>query len=360
MHEPLTRRDFLHYAATGAGGALLLPSLGFAAQPSVDRAAGTAAAASRPTTTAASQPTSMPWWQGERSQVVEVRSPRAVDSTTIHERRLREMIDLALRMVTDTPTIADAWQRLLKPDDVVGLKFNRSGAEGLGTTEPFVRLLVESLTQAGWAPEKIVLIEIDHHIVRRLKTQPLASGWQGRRVRFGSGEDQFAAVLDQVTALINVPFLKANRMAGMSGCLKNLSHAMIRRPALFHANASPKPKKGVLKPGSWCSPYIGDIVAAPVLADKLRLHLVNAMRTCCEPMSEPRGRAIEMYGAVLAGRDPVAIDMVGLEMLNQQRLARKLPPLAKRDAPLPQHVAASDAGVGRWHPDLINHLTARA
>ncbi len=358
MPDHLTRREFLDRLSQGTTGTLLLPALGFAAQPAT--APARSAASSQPSPKAASQPSSMPWWQGQRSRVIEVRSPRAVDSSTIHERRLREMISLALRMVTDKPTAAEAWQEILKPDDVIGLKFNRSGADGLNTTEPFVRLLVESLTLAGWAPEQIVLIEIDHHIVRRLKTQPRVPGWLDERVRFDSGEDQFAAVLGQVTAIVNVPFFKANRMAGMSGCLKNLSHAMIRRPAHFHANTKPNPKRGVLRAGSWCSPYVGDIVAAPILADKIRLHLVNAMRTCCEPMSEPRGHALEMYGAVLAGRDPVAIDMVGLELLNQQRIARKLPPLAKRDDPLPQHVAASDAGVGRWHPDLINHLTARA
>ena len=50
----------------------------------------------------------------------------------------------------------------------------------------------------------------------------------------GGPRDRLAGVLDQVTAIVNVPFLKTHNLAGMTCCLKNLSHALVKHPAQFH------------------------------------------------------------------------------------------------------------------------------
>lgn len=353
----MTRRKFLALMGAGVGSAH--GSLGTAAalaqQPATTLPAATTTR--QPSDNAADAGV----WRvlpGEKSQVVEVRSSHVVSTHGIHLRRLSEMMSLALGQVTEKDNDADAWHCLLQPDDVIGLKFNSSAADALWTTEPFAQALVSSLTRAGWPPEQIVLIETDARLVRQFKTRPQALGWQGTPTRFASGSDQLASVLDQVTAIVNVPFLKANPIAGMSGCLKNLSHGLIRHPARFHANPAAVPEKGIFKRGRHCAPYIGDIVACEPIRSKLRLHLVDALRTVCEPMFRPTSADIDACGAILAGRDPVAIDMIGLEILNNQRRAHNLPPLTKRDEPLPQLRAACAAGVGAWQPDFIELITA--
>lgn len=343
----MTRREFLALLSTVAGGGAHLVA--------AEDAHGSE------TTRSVSTSSSAPSARGllKKSQVVEVRSERVLVGRMIHERLLKEMLEQALRHVTGREREADAWHALLSDQDVIALKFNSSGAMGMATTEPLARLLVASLGRAGWAPEKIVLIETGRLLTAQLRTQPRREGWRTEITPFGSGFDELAAVLDQVTAIINVPFLKANRIAGMSGCLKNLSHALIKHPSRFHENTEINPKNGILKPGRACAPYIGDVVACAPIRGKLRLHLVNALRTLREPMFEPSGSAVESYSALLAGTDPVAIDMIGLEILNEQRLRGKLQPLAAPDKPLLQHVAASEAGLGVWHPDSIDHLIVR-
>jgi hypothetical protein len=351
----MTRREFL--ATVGLGGAVARAAGGSPA------ACGKAdVAVSHPTAQATATGPSTRRWDlvaSEKSPVVQVRSQRLLVGRMVHEPRLAEMVSVAIRQITEKDRDADAWHALLREDDVIGLKFNRSGAEGLATTEPLARLLMRSLTKAGWAPERVVLIEVDPPTGRRLGARPWRQGWQEAATNFGSGADQLAVVLEQVTAIINVPFLKANRLAGMSGCLKNLSHAMIKHPGRFHGSNEADPSKGVLAPGRMCAPYVGDIVAIPSIRDKLRLHLMNALRTCHEPMAEPTGEAVEQYGAILAGRDPVAIDMIGLEILNRQRTARKRPALALPDMPLPQLRSATNAGVGIWMPDGIDHIVVK-
>jgi len=347
----MTRREFL--ALLGAtGGGYLSDALADLKHPD------TAPTATTTRATSGEHRLTGPAWG--KAQVVEVQSPRLVAGMYVHEKLLREMIDLAICHVTGTENPADAWHTLLDDGDVIGLKFNSSGAAGIGTTEPFARVLVASLTRSGWAPEKIVLIETPRVLALQLGTQLRRDGWQSAVTHFGSGVDELAAVLDQVTAIVNVPFLKANKIAGMSGCLKNLSHAMIKHPSRFHDNPQANPQHGILKPGRRCAPYIGDIVANTPIRNKLRLHLVNALRTLREPMFDPTGPAVESYGAILAGTDPVAVDMVGLELLNHLRRAHGSEPLTAPDEPLPLHRAASQAGLGVWQPDAIDHLVLRA
>ncbi|MBN1344930.1 MAG: DUF362 domain-containing protein [Phycisphaerae bacterium] len=347
----MTRREFLALLGLTAGSS---PAI---AASQIARPKAAPATSTAPTSARSPRPKVAS--QAKKALVAEIRSPKVVVGPLVHERRLREMIGLALQYVTGQNSEADAWHAILEPNDVIGLKFNGSGARGLASTAPFAQSLVASLTAAGWAPEKIILIEVDPYLVAKLQTQSAEGGWQSEKTNFGSGRDQLAAWLDKVTAIVNVPFLKVNPIAGMSGCLKNLSHALVRHPAFFHANAAPDPKRGVLEPGAMCAPYVGDIVGCPPVRDKLRLHLVNALRVCREAMYEPSGTAVEPYGAVLAGRDPVAIDMMGLEILNELRRSHDTKPLAGRDEPLPQLVSAERAGVGTWQPDFIEHLAAR-
>jgi hypothetical protein len=341
----MTRREFLAMVGVAAG----------TGQVSLSEAQGY----SPSSTQATSKPETPSTHATAKSQVIEIRSERVLVGRNVHEKFLKEMIERALCQVTDKEKEADAWHALLADHDVIGLKFNSSGAEGLGTTEPFARLLVASLNRSGWAPERIVLIEAGNGLCKRLKTLPRREGWQSQPTNFGSGMDALAAVLDQVTAIVNVPFLKANKIAGMSGCLKNLSHAMVKRPGHFHDNQAPDPRLGVLKPGRRCAPYIGDIVASRPIRGKLRLHLVNALRTLHEPMFDPSGAAVENYGAILVGRDPVAIDMVGLEILNELRRAAGSQGLTPPDEPLPQHRSGHEAGLGVWQPDFIDHVVVR-
>ncbi len=345
----MTRREFLALLGAGASGAV----------PGTRLRAGSADGPRLTSTAPTSAPATPRTVRAHKSLVAQVRSKRVMAGRRIHRVTLDEMIGLGLRHVTDKDNVNDAWHELLADDDVIGLKFNRSGAEQLGTTEPVAELLVNSLTKAGWAPEQIVLIEATPHVAASLKTQPRREGWRSEVTHFGSGEDRLAAVLDQVTAIINVPFLKANPIAGMSGCLKNLSHALVKHPAYYHANAKSDPKRGVLKPGRYASPYVGDIVAAPPIRDKLRLHIVNALRTCRESRIDPSGSTIDSHGGLLVGRDPVAVDMIGLRILNGQRTACELAPLTKPEQPLPQLRAATDAGLGVWQLDFIEHLTIR-
>ncbi|UCG17708.1 MAG: DUF362 domain-containing protein [Phycisphaerales bacterium] len=268
----------------------------------------------------------------DRSLVVQARSEHIVEGRVVQEHMLKEMLDWCLTRLTRTSTPKEAWRQFLRPDDVIGLKFNRSGAAGLGTTPAFVEALVRCLADAGWAPQNIVPIEVPETVYGSTGTTRPSTDWDDEEVDFGSGRDRLSSVLRQITALINVPFLKTHNITGMTGCLKNLSHALVKHPARFHDNN--------------CCPYIGDIVALPQIRDKLKLNIVNALRLVFDGGPEARDDLTWESGIVIAGFDPVAVDTVGLELLNRTRKSLRLPYVDRRQGKVAYLGAASERGLG--------------
>ncbi len=267
-----------------------------------------------------------------RSRVVQVDSPHVLIEPRVHRNLLAEMLDTLLREVTQQPTSKQAWRSLMRDDDVIGLKFNRSGSDVIGTSPWLLAALVHSLTNAGFEPQQIVCIEAPGRPDLEFGTTLPAPGYDETPTDFHSGADQLAGVLRQITALINIPFLKTHNIAGMTCGLKNLSHALVKHPARYHANH--------------CSPYIADIVALPQIRDKLRLTIVDALRVMVEGGPDGTGDHLSDAGILLASTDPVAVDAIGLLTLNDRRRLRGLPPVSASPARIPYLAHAHRIGLG--------------
>jgi hypothetical protein len=279
------------------------------------------------------------------ARVVEVDCERVAKELRLRKSLVAHMLEQALNGVCHTASAGEAWSKLLRPDDVVGIKFNHCGASELATNDTLAKVLVESLAAADVAPERIVLIEVPDRVAAGLGTTAPVHGWQPAEQDFGSGRDRLAAVLDQVTALISVPLLKTHVIAGVTGALKNLSHALVQHPRRYHGNG--------------CSPFIGDIVALPAIRDKLRLSISNAMRCVIDRGPEVSSANTAAAGILLASTDPVALDSVGVLRLTELRgehglQSPDLDPLGIRYL-----VAAGRAGLGQPDPDQIRVKSIR-
>ena len=306
----LSRRDFLQVAASITGGCYLSSALGADAPPERLKL-----------------PKGVP-----APRVVQVASRHACAKGKIHKVLVREMLGQTLTSLTGTDSPSAAWHRLLEPNDVVGLKFNRSAQQALGTSEVVADALITSLLDAGWPARQLVCIEAPAEVARRHATLAPIEGYDTHPTDFGSGNDQFASVLRQVTALIDIPFLKSHNIARLTCCLKNLSHGLIKHPARFHAHE--------------CSPYVADIVAADAIRPKLRLCLVDALRIVYDGGPEAYPESVEEAGVLLASRDPVATDAVGLALLNTVRQDHKLTPVAPAPEKVPYLAAAHRRNLG--------------
>ena len=309
MPDDISRRRFLGLAATAAGGAVLGSSGPEDSQPTLTMPPGT-----------------------PPSRVVQIQSRHVVKGSDVHRALLGEMLGKALTAFTQTDNASQAWRTILKPDDVVGIKFNRSGQAAIGTTEAVADALIKSMIESGIGPEQIVCIECPDAVTQRSGTTPARAGFDRNATDFGSGTDQLASVLGQITALIDVPFLKTHNIAGLTCALKNLSHGLVKHPARYHSGG--------------CSPYIADIVALEAIRGRLRLCVVDALRVVFDGGPQPSDAAIADAGTILTSADAVAVDAVGLTIINELREQRGFPHVATSPQDIRYLAAAHRRGLG--------------
>lgn len=351
-----SRREFLRIAAAAVGAAAVGTGLGQSAEPPVVNAAARAhdpeeqpgKAAPRESTPNESATGEVPaeaggppWWMTDstpRSRAVEVRCPHVVRGTAIDNAGVLQMLTAGLRKLTGSPTTQQAWQRVLGGAKRIAIKFNQVGAAALRTNEPVGRALLTTLLEAGVSSESIALIEAPEGVRVGFRGWPTTGGW-GPSIRLGDQDEEVANWVHEADAIINVPFLKTHVIAGLSGCMKNLSHAIIRHPARYHANG--------------CSPAVAQVLAAPIVHRRLKLNVVNALRLVIRNGPEAREADIVTGGSLLLGFDPVTMDTVGLHTLNQERKRRneaELPPVAYL-------AAAVERGLGRAEWSEIERLS---
>lgn len=332
-----TRREFLRSGLCGAAAALTgarVLAEGGGVKTNLPMAVGGAsgAATTQPATTAAAAV----------ARVVQTRSPYLCGAHGIETSILHDFIEEGLCAVTGASNGTDAWNKLLKPSDVILIKCNQSAREQLGTTPPVIDEMLRSMVTAGFSLDQIMVLEAgDLSLLRKTRKPDLR--WQGKIVEFGNaGKDSFLAALDEATAIINVPFIKTHSFATMSGCLKNLSHGLIRHPARFHANG--------------CDPAIGQIVASEPIRSKLRLNVVNGVRLVFDKGPDAQRSTIHDSGTMLFSTDPVAADAVAFGLLNSVRSERGLKPLFS-DARIPkQLLTAHQLGLGQCDGAQIQSL----
>ncbi|MCO6439073.1 MAG: DUF362 domain-containing protein [Phycisphaerae bacterium] len=248
------------------------------------------------------------------STVVFVQSDQVVAGPIVHPVLIEEMLAASLKTLTGRESMRQCWESLFAKDDIIGLKFNRSAQQALGTTAVVGPTIVRSLMAAGWPPRQLVAIEAPEFLIREFGLLTPAGGFEVESRDFGSGADELARVLNQITALINIPFIKSHNIAGMTCALKNLSHALVKHPARYHGNG--------------CSPYIADIVSLPEIRSKLRLNLVDGLRVVYEGGPEATGMNVADTGCMMASTDPVAADAVALTLLNKIRAERGVSPIS--------------------------------
>lgn len=281
-----------------------------------------------------------PWWLQigvGRSRVVDVRDAEVVRGDFVDESLLEQMLARGVRALTDETTASGGWRKVLGAAESILVKFNRVGADAIRTTEPFARVLLSSLGEAGYDSGRITIVEVPARVCRALGARQPIAGWVDG-VRVGDNVEPIAAYWAHADAVINVPFLKTHRIAGMSGGMKNLSHALIQRPALYHDN--------------WCSPYVGQVVGSKLVSSKLRINVVNALRVVVRDGPEATLASLATHGGLLLGHDPVAVDTVGLALLAGHRRNLGI----EGDLSVPYLEAADADQIGRGRGDRLEQV----
>ncbi|MCK4763859.1 MAG: DUF362 domain-containing protein [Candidatus Aminicenantes bacterium] len=263
----------------------------------------------------------------------------------------RRYIDKALVKLTGKGSAAAAWEALFSPREKVGIKLSCLPGRHLSSAEGLVMAIVDALLEAGIEGRNIYVWERTNReldkagfIVGRSKinilgTDSFPGGGYSKNIEFaGSVGTCFSKIMGKVDAMINVPVLKDHDIAGVSIGMKNFFGA-IYNPNKFHSNN--------------CDPYVADLCTHPLIKNKLRLIVCDASRIQVNngPAFYPK-YALE-YGALLVGRDPVALDYTGWQIIEEGRKQLKLKSL-KESGREPRYIfTAAKLKLGQADPQKI-------
>ncbi len=321
-HDRPTRREFLRRSAATAAAVAGLPLAG-----------QLALAAPGDGLLPAPPPEANP---AAGSRLLSVVNPVVVRGHTISLKFLTRMFATGLTRFAGADTEKHAWQSIIKPDEKVLIKFNRSGADGLASTEAMLEVLLGSLDKAGFSRENLMLLDVSVSLQREAKTANPLLGFEDEPVEVLGRREHLHQAVAWADAIINVPFVKDHHLAGVTCAMKNLSHGLIKRPAQWHDDN--------------CRQAIPHLYAIPAIRDKVRLHIANALRIVVDGGPAARVENVVPNNRLLFGTDPVAMDAFAARLINTERGVRGLKDLAEADRPPRYLTVARQMDLGQ--PDL--------
>ncbi|UCF38966.1 MAG: DUF362 domain-containing protein [Acidobacteriota bacterium] len=295
---------------------------------------------------------------------------------------VREMIREAMVGLTGAPDWVAAWRMFFEPGEVVGIKLNPSSYPYVISAPAVVQEIIAGLVAAGIRHQDIVVYD-------RYKGMFFSAGfdkWLPEGVRISWAADysdptqqrmdgydpdhwmdmqltlpgfdfsnerarrSYVArfLTKEVDKLVNLCLLKHHQSAGITNALKNLSHGVVNNVNRSHSS----PMLNA------CGSFIPTSVSIPVIRNKTVLHICDAVQALSHggPIMKPEAtKFVWAHKRIYASTDPVAMDKLGWEVLDQQRAAMGMKPLA--EAPMdefsefvrmqPEHVDIAGAlGLG--------------
>lgn len=317
--------------------------------------------------------------EDERSRVVEVFAPKVVKRYKPDAKRLKRMVNQGILKLTGKSDLISAWKYFVTPDDFVGIKINSWKGSLISSKKWICEAVIEGVKNAGVPADRIVIWDqIMENLAEYARKQNIRfedggvlirgcmpkltkehyrdelspEGFDTDAVTFPWGKVRIAElVANDLTAIINLPVIKDHSTAGVSGALKNISHAVVDKPWHCHDN--------------YCDPYIADIVGIPSLKKKLRLHILDGIIGVAAGGPELKSlNHLLMNERLLLSTDPVAVDSIGYQWVVEARKEKGFPPLEERTNPVPGmkgepagYIAtAAKKGLGNDKPENIDLL----
>ena len=295
---------------------------------------------------------------GSKPKVVIARDPALHRSDgKLDAARVSALLDRAVSTYTGHHSPLEAWKRIVldggAKDKVIGLKTNGLGGKGISTHAALVFAIAERLQQAGVKPGNILIwdrnardlqacgltINTDPNQVRCYGSD--VSGFEDATETWGSSRVRFSKILTRECAMvINVPILKDHSMSGVTFAMKNM-YGVVERPQDLHANG--------------CNPGIADLNAFPVIRQKIKLTIGDAMTSVYAGGPGFRPEHLWQPNALIVGEDRVAIDQIAWGILDKKRTEVGLKTLEAAGRP-PRYIstaAGSSHALGVNDPQRI-------
>lgn len=215
----------------------------------------------------------------KKTKVVLIRNPEVLDANhRVNASVIQKMFDDAVTTLLGKSDPVEAWKQLVKPDDVVGIKTN------------------------VWAP-----LRTPKELEQAIKSRIMDAGVPEEKI----GIDDRGVLRNQIflnaTALINARPLRTHHWSGVGGCIKNYI-MFVPSPPQYHPNSCEN---------------LAAIWKLPIVKGKTRLNILVVLRPLFHGIGPHHFNPTYQwdYKGLLVGTDPVALDAVGVRILQAKRRA---------------------------------------
>jgi hypothetical protein len=299
-------------------------------------------------------------------RVATVRSARSVDPATSAADAdvVREMLARGICGLTGDGAPLAAWRRFIEPSDVVGIKVNCGGHPWVVSSHEIVGEVVRQLVAVGVAPPRIFIYErfqdqldaVDYapHVPEGVQIVAAeAANRRGGNDAYDSstyveadffGEEDTRSnlmrlVSQRLTKIINIPNMKDHGATGVTGCLKNIAYGSFSNVARTHYHGR-----------SQTYSFVGTLASVEPLRSRTVLQIMDGLRGLWHggPFA-PTRRYVFYPGRILFGTDPVAIDRLLLDVIDEKRKAEGAISIWDRS---PRYLRVDDASARDQDPNV--------
>ncbi len=244
----------------------------------------------------------------KKNKVVLIRHADALDENSKHNAQIiQQMLDEAMMILTDKKDVVQAWNTMISPEDIIGVKSNVW--RYLPTPAELEQAIKKRLLDVGVKEENISIDD------RGVRGNP---------------------VFQKATALINARPLRSHYWSGIGGCIKNYIPFGKYWPD-YHPDS--------------CAD-LALLWSLPQVKGKTRLNILSVLN----PQFHGRGphyfdsRYVWQYKGLVVSNDPVAADAVGLKLIQAKRLEHFGKEVELETTP--KHVKVADVKHGLGVSDL--------
>jgi hypothetical protein len=285
-------------------------------------------------------------------RVIAVDHPNAIAANQYQAEPIRQMMRKGMTELTGAPGWIDAWRTLFEKGDVVGIKVSPVGGRKLSSDPIVLHEIMAGLKEAGVAPADVIVYSrykaeirdagIDKWLLPGMRWDAPTEAykdWQHDMDGYDpdhymemalvyKGDDASdphmrrsyvsRIVTKQVNKIINLPVLKHHQSAGVTICLKNLSHGNVNNVNRSHVTPTLNA----------CGIFIPSVVNLPVIRDKSTLHICDAVKAGYHGGPGTPARYIWEHKTLYFATDPVALDKIGLKVIDEKRKQVGMQPIA--------------------------------
>jgi hypothetical protein len=271
--------------------------------------------------------------------VVKVSANACVDeaTNTANADVVREMMARGMCSLTGASDPRDAWKKFFEPADIVGIKVNCGGHPNCVSAYEIVAETIRQLmTSAGVPATQIYIYERFQNQLDEVNYAPhipegvqIVAAEHANRHTDNSGYDpttyleadlfgeedtrsnMMRLVSTKLTKIINIPNMKDHGATGVTGCLKNIAYGSFSNVARTHYLGR-----------SHTYSFVGGLAMVEPLRSRTVLQIMDGLRGVWHggPFARTR-RYLFFPKQMMFGTDPVAIDRLLLDIIDEKRKA---------------------------------------